>query len=200
MMIVKSVSTNELPQGYEEALTFDLKKDKKLVVWLNVLSVFALIPFLPLWFWMTWKMNVQVDPSLNLLILLIGIVVMLILHEAVHGIFFKLGTDQKVKFGFNGLFAYAGAPGIYYKKKYYLMIGLAPLALVSLLLIVLMLLFREVALLPLYLIFVVHFSGCVGDMYVCAKIRKLPDEALLVDTGLSMTAYTRSKETPTIDE
>ena len=59
--------------------------------------------------------------------------VMIVLHEGLHGLFFWLFTREKPKFAFKGFYAYAAMPDWYLPKKEYLITALAPLVGITLL-------------------------------------------------------------------
>ena len=53
--------------------------------------------------------------------------VVFVLHEAVHGLFFWLYTRDRPRFGFKGWYLYASAPGWYLSRNRFLVVGLSPL-------------------------------------------------------------------------
>ena len=61
-------------------------------------------------------------------VLLVLLVVYMILHELVHGIAMKMCGTKKIKYGFTGMYAFAGSDD-YYGKKPYIFIALAPVVL-----------------------------------------------------------------------
>ena len=96
--------------------------------------------------------------------LLLGVMlVMIVLHEGLHGLFFWLFTREKPKFAFKGFYAYAAMPDWYFPKKEYLITALAPLVGITLLSI------TGLALLPgwadaaLVWLLILNTSGAVGD-------------------------------------
>ncbi len=106
--------------------------------------------------------------------LLVGTVVVLAVHEGVHGLFFKLfaPAGSRVTFGANiklGML-YACAEGIVYTRRQYLVVILAPTVVVT----VLMLVAACVSGYPFccYIIATAHLAGCVGDWkYAAAVLR-----------------------------
>ena len=125
---------------------------------------------------------------IRLFVLMIGGVLYIILHELVHGITMKLCGTKKVKYGFKGVYAFAGSED-YYDKKSYLTIALAPVVLWGIFLTVLSFLVPIQWFWVVYFIQISNISGAAGDMYVTARFRKLPDDILVKDYGVGMTVY-----------
>lgn len=104
--------------------------------------------------------------------LLVGTVVVLAVHEGVHGLFFKLfaPAGSRVTFGANiklGML-YACAEGIVYTRRQYLVVILAPTVVVT----ALMLVSAFVSGYPFccYIIATAHLAGCVGDWKYAAAV------------------------------
>ncbi len=150
----------------------NVRDNKWLIVALNLAALLAFFPFLFLFLGLyslvTGSPEIRFgfnlwDPFLELFLL----VVILILHEGIHGIFFKLfKPENKVKFGviWKSLMLYATSPGSLYSRGQMLIIGLAPFIVNSLLLTLLL----ALGWLPaFYYIFLasLHAAGCVGDFY-----------------------------------
>ncbi len=153
----------------------DILHDKKIVIILNVLALLLVIPFLYLFGWIALGLETAfgiplveevVNPS-AIWIVLICCFVLLVIHEGIHGIFFKVFQPKnKVKFGFKlkSLMAYATSPGSIYSRGQMLVIGLAPFVVISLALSILMAL-RVIS--PAFFVFLaaIHAAGCIGDFY-----------------------------------
>lgn len=106
--------------------------------------------------------------------LLAGTAVSLMVHEGVHGLFFKLFAPRgaRVSFGANWKLGmlYACAEGIVYARRHYLVIILAPTVAVT----VLLALAGALTGWPFccYVIAGAHLAGCVGDWkYALAVLR-----------------------------
>ena len=54
------------------------------------------------------------------------LIINVLLHELMHGLFYKLFTHKKLKIGFSITNAYCGVPSIYVKKRPMIIISLAP--------------------------------------------------------------------------
>ena len=189
-------STSVLPQGYGEVLYIDMQKDTKLALFVNLLGLVICLALLAVGALLVPVMALVEDDNIFGLLLrmgalLLSMVLYIIGHEWVHGIFMRRCCDAEVNFGFTGLYAYAGSRG-YYCKRDYVRIALAPLVLWGLLF--------TLGLVPLYFVSkawfwvvyalqVTNISGAAGDIYVFFRFRKLPKEILVQDTGVAMTVF-----------
>jgi hypothetical protein len=185
----------ELPEGYQEILHIDLQKDKKLMLIVNVLAaiigVIMVVPaagFIPLTTLFDYSDVMSTLPKV--FVMCLGFVVYMVLHELVHGIFMKHYSGAKVKYGFTGVYAFAGSDA-YYCRKHYVIIALAPIVVWGIVLLIL-----NFAL-PISWFYVVYFiqmgniSGAAGDLYVTWRFSKLPEDILVRDTGVAMTVFSR---------
>jgi len=123
-------------------------------------------------------------------VLAVSAVAYIILHELVHVIAMKICGTQKVKYGFTGLYAFAGSED-YYDKRSYIFIALAPVVLWGVLLAVLTVVVPDEWFWIAYFIQITNISGAAGDFYVTAKFSKLSPDILIKDYGLGMTVYSR---------
>ena len=200
---MKSQAT--LPEGYEEILSIDLQKDKRLMLTVNgaaLLIVYILLGDLsavlisvamivlgiilhPIKIF--YHEQFLIRALMHLAIIGVGSVLYIILHEAVHGVFMRLFCRVKPRFGFTGLYAYAGSDA-YYAKLPYIIIALAPVVIWGVVLMALCLLFPDFFW-AIYFIQITNISGAAGDLFVTAKFLRLPKDILVRDTGVSMTVY-----------
>jgi hypothetical protein len=190
-------AVNTLPEGYRELLSVDMKKDKKLAVFVNVLSlVIAAILGLPVHFFaipftsLGW--GGQKAYLIHVAVLFGGMFVYIVLHELVHGIAMKLCGTKKVKYGFTGLYAFAGSDDYYYKKPY-IAIALAPIVVWGVILGIVNTLVPVEWFWVVYFIQLINLSGAAGDLYVTCRFAGLPKDVLIRDYGVSMTVYARGE-------
>lgn len=189
---MKSVET--LPDGYKEAFTIDLQKDKKLALVVNGLAaaigiVLALLAhFLIVPIGKLFEIEPILDYILRFAAILVGSIVYIILHEAVHGIFMKRYCTAKVNYGFTGMYAFAGSEG-YYCRRHYIIIALAPVVIWGIVLAILNVFTNEAWFWVVYFIQISNLSGAAGDMYVTYRMMKLSPDILVNDTGVRMTVY-----------
>ena len=183
----------ELPNGYREIEHVDLQKDKKLALLVNVIAVIImvitfLIGHVIVPFWSFYDMG----GILPMVVMLVGMIAYIFLHEIVHGIFMKKYSEQKPFYGFTGMYAYAGS-NCYFSKKSYIVIALAPIVVWGIVLLVLNLIFQETWFWVIYFIQIINLSGAAGDLYVTYRFSKLPEDILIKDVGVSMTIYSKEQ-------
>jgi hypothetical protein len=187
-------AVKSLPISYQQGKILDLSSTSA-AVWLNI----AAIPLLFLYSWLfTWIFSIlqPVNPfpkgfwsvvtafSLkDWLFLLLCIIFVLFIHEMVHGMFFWIFTKERPKFGLRGGYAYASAPDWYLPKYQYIVVGLSPFLVISILG-MLFATFLATSLLP-YLLVIVSFNaaGALGDMIVVAWIMRQEQTILVKDQG-----------------
>ena len=183
-----------LPNGYHPILSIDLQKDKKLALLVNGLGILiTLAMILPVHFHHSIFTLFDIsygfgDYWLRVGVLLAGMIVYMILHELMHGVTMKAFGTKRVKYGFTGLYAFAGSED-YYKKIPYLVIALAPVVIWGVVLAVLNVVEPAEWFLVIYLIQVVNCSGAAGDLYVTFRFLRLPKDILVQDQGVGMTVY-----------
>lgn len=189
-------SEHTLPEGYREIYSINLQKDKKIALLLNSLSVVIMVA-------MVVAMHFIV-PVYNLFdayagmgaywirfgSLIVLTVAYLVLHELVHGIAMKICGTKKVKYGFTGVYAYAGSEDYYYKKPY-IFIALAPVVLWGVVLAVINVFVSPQWFWVIYLIQVANLSGAAGDLFVTIKFCRMPKDILIQDSGVGMKVYSR---------
>ena len=186
-------SYKELPAGYREILHIDLQKNQKLMLIVNMLALIVmaimLIPaavVVPLSTLFDYSSMGQFYGKVGAMLL--GFLLYMVLHEAVHGIVMRYYCDAKVTFGFTGMYAYAASKA-YYCKKHYVVIALAPIVVWGIVLGILNFM------VPISWFYVVYFiqagniSGAAGDLYVTWRFRRLPKDILVQDDGVSMNVY-----------
>jgi len=185
-----------LPEGYKEIKKVDLQKDKKLAGVVNGLAFIVMAAMIvPMLFIVPIK-ELMSDGKLMYLAKLgamaVGIMVYIILHELVHGIFMIGYSKIKPTYGFSGMYAYAGSSA-FFCKTHYIVIALAPIVIWGVVLLILNLLVPVGWFWVVYLIQIMNISGAAGDLYVSVSFSKLPKDILINDTGVSMTIYSREE-------
>ena len=191
----------ELPEGYKEILSIDLQKNKKLAAIVNGLgALIAIIMIVAIY--LLYKFADLGIPGFNLYdmsegmviyfirlgVLIVGMIVYMVLHELVHGITMKYFGSKKVKYGFTGMYAYAGSED-YFTKNPYIVIALAPVVVWGVVLLVLNCVVPDTWFWIVFIIQVINISGAAGDLYVTGSFSKLPKDILVQDVGVSMKVY-----------
>ena len=126
---------------------------------------------------------------------LLGGALGVILHEAVHGVFF-LAFGGRPRFGFKpwtrfGPVFYAAAPGSYLDRPRYIAAGLAPAVLLTSALVATLAFVAEDDLLASVVTwaFVLNVSGSAGDMLMMRKVMSYPRATRFEDTGDGFVVY-----------
>ena len=183
-------AVEQLPDGYGERIKIDLQKNKTEALLVNGLALVIMLVLIVI-----GHLVVPVQALLRLgitklLLMVIGVLLYLVLHELTHAVCMKYYGAEKVKFGYTGLYAYAGSDA-YFGKKPYIVIALAPVVVWGVVLLILNLLAGDGWFWVVWLIQVSNLSGAAGDLYVTAKLSKMPADILIQDSGVSMTVYER---------
>lgn len=168
-------------------------EEKKYVIGLNIAAFVLIFPFTIFFQWLASMIyearsyQFRIDGVFSVLICFFLI---LVIHELIHGLFFKvLGpAGTRVKFGFKNGMAYATSLGSFYQRLPFLIIGLAPFVLISLALTILALLHWIHPALYI-LVASLHAAGCVGDFYIAWAILCQESDILIEDTEVGMNFY-----------
>ena len=185
-----------LPDGYNEIYTIDLQKNKKSALLVNLLAiVIAILLVVPMHFAVPIFSMFSMEKGMKNYLLRFGVLIVLIvlymvLHELVHGIAMKICGTKKVKYGFTGMYAFAGSKD-YYDKKAYIFIALAPVVLWGIVLAVVTPLVPVEWFWVVYMIQITNLSGAAGDLFVTVKFSRLPSDILVQDYGVGMKVYSQ---------
>lgn len=189
----------QLPDGYREIYSVDLQKDKKLSLLVNGLAtLIGVLLAVPMHF--VVPISTLFDMShgmgayfLRFGVLMVAMVAYMVAHELVHGAAMKLCGTKRVKYGYTGLYAFAGSED-YYDKAAYLFIALAPVVLWGIVLLVLQFCVPTSWFWVVYLVQITNLSGAAGDYYVTVRFSRLPKDILVRDSGVSMCVYSNAEE------
>lgn len=185
----------ELPAGYRQYLTIDLQKDKKTALKVNLWGAAIGVVLLVIgWLAVTPASLFDMQGGLGAYVLrfaviMAGLLAYVVLHELTHAAVMKHYGSEKVRFGFTGMYAYAGSEADYFGKKPYAVIALAPLAVWTLILTPVCFLVPQDWFWVVWLIEITHLSGCIGDIYVTLRLRCEPEDIYVMDTGVKMTVF-----------
>ena len=185
-----------LPDDYREIYSIDLQKDKKMSVIVNGLAVvIAALLAIPMNFVVPFYTMFNLETGTKAMLIKYGVLIALmitymILHEIVHGIAMRICGTKKVKYGFTGLYAFAGSKD-FYDIKSYIFIALAPVVLWWVILGVVNLFVPIGWFWVVYLIQIVNLSGAAGDLFVTIKFSRLPKDILVQDYGVGMKVFSK---------
>jgi len=165
-----NTSTKTLPEGYDQSGEINLKKNRRLAIILNIVAIFVAVPsfFLLLSFAALVRpgmMNTSGTITAGVAAVVVGLVVMLLtIHELIHGFFFWVFTRSRPVFAIRLFYAYAGAPAWYIPTRQFVFVAVGPLVIIGAVGLLLMLLIPESWV--LFIAFVVAFNtgGSMGDL------------------------------------
>ena len=199
---IVNTSTKILPVGYEQTGEIDLKKNKRLAIFLNIFALFVFVfSFILL---SNFILLVRPNPmgfsmtiSLDTMVILIGLLIMLIIiHELVHGLFFWAFTRSKPVFAIHVSYAYAGAPDWYIPARQFALNTIGPLIIIDVVGVLLMLLVPESWIIVILILVAMNTGGSMGDLLVLKHIFKLSPTSFVNDVGYAVTFYEPKKPRP----
>lgn len=191
-----SHATRELSPTYQQSRILDLGSQPGLMIVLNLVGLLLFFAFglaflhlaALLYPGIVFKAS-NFPALLMILALLLAYAAVLVLHELVHGLFFVILTGSRPHFGLKQMYAYACAPEWYIPRNQFLVVGLAPLILITLAgFLILPLLSPTLATFTLFAM-AVNASGAIGDLYTVLWILRFPADAFVCDHGEKFTIY-----------
>ena len=191
---MKAVET--LPEGYREIYSVDLQKNKKVALLVNLLAiVIAVVLVVTMHFFVPISSLFDMQNGLGSYLirfaaLSVLMIVYMVLHELTHGIAMKICGTKKIKYGFTGLYAFAGSND-YYNKKAYIFIALAPIVLWGVVLAIINPFVPLEWFWVVYMLQIINLSGAAGDLYVTVKFSGFPKDILIRDYGIGMTVFSK---------
>ena len=187
-----------LPEGYREIQHVTMQDDKKTALVINGIGFAATLLMLGVGqFFVPVKRFFSMDDGmaaywLRLLVMLGGTAAYLVLHELTHAAAMKHYGAGKLRFGFTGMYAYAGSEGDYFDKTAYRVIALAPLVVWTVLLTVPLVFVPQSWFWNVYFIQIANIAGAAGDVYVTVRFSRLKDTIWVKDTGIEMIVYDKA--------
>ncbi len=191
--------TQTLPQTHSLAWEVNLKRSTRLNIFLQVVGMFW-VGLVALFLW--WAFSIlRPQGSLALAFsgdgfaflgqFLLAMVVSISLHELVHGAFFWWFAKHPPKFGVGPGYAYAAMPGWYFPKRQYLVVGLAPLMILTALGLMFVPFLPGWLVVPFFWGMVLNAGGAIGDIYICLRIGREADDIWVKDLGDGFEVYRR---------
>jgi hypothetical protein len=190
-----NTSTQTLPVEYVQSGEINLKKNKRLAILLNIAAFFVFIlSFIPLSIYggmvRSGTTNISGSITVGTMLILIGLTVMvLIIHELIHGFLFWVFTRSKPVFALRLLYAYAGAPNWYIPSRQYAFIALGPLVIIGVVGLFVMMLVPISWILMIAFLVALNTGGAIGDLYVFTRLLKGSKTSIVNDTGDIVTFY-----------
>jgi hypothetical protein len=202
MVNVKESSLpNSPPPGYRQIMEFSLRKNPRAMLILNgvgfvlfLAAAFSLLFYIQL-------ARPQESPGFSgsigslsemiwiIIFLLLDVILLILLHEAVHGICFWLITGKRPIFSIGPGYAAAAAPHSFISKKPYQVTALSPLVFLTLVGLLLIPFVASGILFYLGLFIVMNISGAVGDLWVVFSLLPKSEPVLVQDFGDRVIVY-----------
>jgi hypothetical protein len=181
-----------VPPNYREVLYWKLTGSARRLLGINLLAipmaVLAGMIFVPFGMW-AGAPTPNALLGLNLLALLLTAVLTLLLHELAHGLAMT-AFGAKPRYGVKPHALYATAPGYAFTRNQYVMVALAPLASLSLLALIGMMVFAGTALVPALAVgAMVNAAGACGDVYMAWLTARYPPWACVIDEEDGMRVF-----------
>lgn len=191
-------AVDRLPDCYKEFYSVNLQKDKKIALLINgialaigILMFITMNCFVPISTLFSMELGIAAY-AIRMLSIAVLSGLYIVLHELVHGISMKLCGTKKVKYGFTGMYAFAGSDD-YYGKKSYIFIALAPVVLWGIVLAVINFLVPNEWVWVIYFLQMFNITGAAGDFYVTVKFLRFPEDILIKDCGVSIVVYSEKR-------
>jgi hypothetical protein len=203
---VQAITT--LPTNYRHQDTLDLSKSKKAVVGAIVSGIVLLITVgwlfvqftnlvrptaldaLGFHDLLTTTSNGHTSITIPFVDVVIALVLVMLIHELVHGVFYWRFTGKCPTLGIQGLGVYVAAPtGVYLPRNQYLVVGIAPLVLLTLVGLLLVIVV-PVVVVPILILFVAfNAAGSAGDLLITARLLSYSPDTLMQDDGSGAIVY-----------
>ena len=189
--------TQTLPVNYQPVYIINLAKNKVLAVVLNLAALVIVL----LSFWLLGIFTKWIHPDLSgtaisikfglsdIIFLLLLVILNLIVHELIHGVFFWFITRSKPVFGLSLSYAFAAAPEWYIPKRQYWIIGLAPLIIIGLVGLLIIAIGPTAWMLPALVVTGINTGGAVGDMWIIYRLLLTDPTCLVNDTGHTVSFF-----------
>lgn len=205
----------KLPTNYQLQTTLELSKSKKAVIgaiglgivlfiatgWLLAQFAYAVRPDVLNDLSLREILTITPDGSTSinlpfwlLMDSVIALVLVILIHELTHGVFYWWFSGQFPTFGVTWLGIYVEAPiNVYFPRNQYLMIGIAPFLLLTLIGLFLLVLL-PVFLVPIILLFITfNAAGSAADLILITYLLACFPDTLLQDCDKGIAIYRLAK-------
>ena len=191
------VPLHDVPADYDEIRNIRLTEDR-LIIWLNILALVPLVIMLILmalwWVVVSWgrtpSVGIEVPWWLALIVILL---VVLPLHEFLHGLTI-MAFGQRVRYGakLSKGVLYATSENALFRRNEYLAIALAPLVVITLLVMILMVIAPQGFAYYLGIAAVLNAGGAIGDLWSVGVLLHYPEGVLVRDEADGFRIYASS--------
>jgi hypothetical protein len=204
-MFKRPAPVYHLPEDYEEVYHLSILDTEK-VLWLNVMSIALVIPFVL--GVIAWEDIVQslrgaydVQTQIPSLLLIVLVIAVLPFHEWLHGIAIRW-AGHRPRYGMKGVrlgpvtipyVLFATADGVYFPRNPFIIIALTPMVVITLLGMAAMWFLPDYMAGMIGLAIIINGAGAVGDVWMTAvALRYPPDQTLVEDQEDSIRVYVQA--------
>ena len=188
----------ELPKDYSEYYHVNLQTDKKTALFINTFGLIFMLALIALTHFAILPISYFFNMDDGLMIYFLRIAVMaasliayVILHELTHAAVMKFFGAKNLRFGFTGLYAFAGSDLDYLDKHAYLFVAMAPLVVWGIIFTILLIFVPALWFWIIAFLQINNIVGSVGDLFVTFKFIRMPEDILVKDTGIEMFVYSK---------
>jgi hypothetical protein len=201
-------ATTALPTNYHRQATLDLSRNRMAVVG----AIASGIVLLPAVGWLLVQFTNFVRPtalealrlrdipmttpdggtSVTIPIVdgVVALVLVMLIHELVHGMFYWRFAGRRPTLGIKGLGVYVAAPSeVYFPRNQYLVVGIAPLVLLTLAGLLLVIIVPVAVVRILILFVALNAAGAAGDLLMVARLLSYSPDTLMQDSGSAVIVY-----------
>lgn len=177
----------------EKLYSFDVRKNKKLKFYVNLASALVGIAMFAVGCLIVPFKEIYNVPNLNKFMLRAGVLVLcmaasLALHELIHIIATKVLTGHSARTGFDKFYPYVGNKGSVGKAEY-ILISLSPFVIIGAILLGLLFAVPRGIFWLVYITFILHITGSVGDLYCAFKIMSERNGIRIKDNGKAVEIW-----------
>lgn len=207
--VITALTHDTLPEGYQQTAEFNLRDNTRMMIILNVIGFGLFLLFaalLPRYLYLVRPQDIgvvltfEVDNirqfALFLLAMVVDFILLVILHEGVHGICFRLITGRKPIFAIGPGYAYAAAPDVYITRHPYLVTAISPLIVLTALGMAIIPFVPRDLIFHVGLIMVMNITGAVGDLWVVGGLFLRRGPLLIQDSGDRVAVYQPAEKIP----
>ena len=120
----------------------------------------------------------------------VALVLVMLIHELVHGMFYWQFAGRRPILGIKGLGVYVAAPSeVYFPRSRYLIVGIAPLVLLTLAGLLLVIIVPVAVVRILILFVALNAAGAAGDLLMVARLLSYSPDTLMQDSGSAVIVY-----------
>lgn len=199
-MAISNTVPGQTPLDYKEVLYWKISEKLSSTIIMNLLSI-PLALFCGIGFFifinLFGKPNEITEGNSNFgLILVIGIILVIVLHEFAHGVAMRtFGAPVKYGFIWKGFMFYATSPGYAFQRNQYLVVGLAPFISLSILACAGILILSGTWMIWLLAVWAtINGGAAIGDLWIMSIVLRYPSYAYVIDEHDGMRIFMPQNE------